>query len=358
MARARLEEHLGTGKGADAITSGLEVTWTSTPTQWSNGFFDNLFGHEWELSKSPAGAHQWVAKDAEADRARRRDGGPTAPPDDAHHRPGLRIDPEYEQISRRFHEDPDEFRLAFAKAWYKLLHRDMGPVSRYLGPQVAEPQLWQDPVPAHDDDAGLRRRRRRPQGQVLDFRAVRRPAGRVPRGPRRPASATPTSVAAPTAPASASRPRRTGRPTSRPARRRAHTLEKVRQEFNGAGGAQISLADLIVLAGSAAVEKAAKDAGHDVTVPFTPGAPTPPRSRPTSSRSPCSSRGPTASATTCGPARSCARDPAGRPAYMLGLSAPEMTVLVGGLRALGANAGRLEHGVLTDRSGTLTTTSS
>ena len=139
----------GSGKGADAITSGIEVTWTSTPTQWSNGFFDNLFGHEWELEQSPAGAHQWVAKDAEATIPDAHGGAnrkPTMLTTDL----ALRMDPEYEKISRRFHADLDEFRLAFAKAWYKLLHRDMGPIDRYLGPMVAEPQLWQDPVPAHE----------------------------------------------------------------------------------------------------------------------------------------------------------------------------------------------------------------
>ena len=152
----------GTGKGGDTITSGLEVTWTPTPTQWDNGFFDTLFGHEWELTKSPAGANQWVAKDAEEtvpdahDPSKKR--RPTMLTTDL----ALRLDPEYEKISRRFHENPDEFRLAFAKAWYKLLHRDMGPVARFLGPWVAEPQLWQDPVPAVDhelvDDDGRRRR--------------------------------------------------------------------------------------------------------------------------------------------------------------------------------------------------------
>ena len=344
----------GTGKGADAITSGLEVTWTSTPTQWSNGFFDNLFGHEWELEQSPAGAHQWVAKDAEA----------TIPDPDGtpnKRRPtmlttdlALRMDPEYEKISRRFHEDLDTFRLAFAKAWYKLLHRDMGPVDRYLGPYVAEPQLWQDPVPAHEGPVVS-------EAEVADLKA------------RVVASGLTVDQLVRTAWASAASYRDTDkRGGANGARIRLApqkdwevneptelasvlgTLEQVRSDFNSSGGAQVSLADLIVLAGSAAVEKAARDAGHDVTVPFTPG-----RTDATQEQTDVDSFAvlePRADgfrnylrAGEKLPAETLLVDRAN----LLRLSAPEMTVLVGGLRTLGANVGGSKHGVLTDRPGTL-----
>ena len=167
----------GSGKAEDAITSGLEVTWTATPTQWSNGFFDNLFGNEWELEESPAGAKQWVAKDAEAT-IPDAFGGPNRRPTMLTTDLALRFDPAYEEISRRFHADLDTFRLAFAKAWYKLLHRDMGPVDRYLGPWVPEAQLWQDPVPAASGTARLGRRRRGAQGQDPRVRPHHAAAGR------------------------------------------------------------------------------------------------------------------------------------------------------------------------------------
>ncbi len=249
----------GTGKGKDAITSGLEVTWTPTPTRWGTGFFDNLFAHEWELTKSPAGAQQWVAKDAD-------ETIPDAFDETRKHRPtmlttdlALREDPAYREISKRFHENPDEFALAFAKAWYKLLHRDMGPVTRYLGPWVAEPQLWQDPVPAVDhelvgdaDIAALK-------AKVLDSGL----------------SVSQLVLAAWSSAASfRSTDKRGGANGARirlePQRGWAvnagvdeviGTLEGIQQEFNASGGAQVSLADLIVLAGGAAVEKAAQDAG-------------------------------------------------------------------------------------------------
>ena len=247
----------GTGKGPDTITSGIEVTWTTTPTRWGNGFFDNLFGHEWELTQSPAGANQWVAKDAEE----------TVP--DAHdpsrkHRPtmlttdlALRFDPEYEKVSRRFHENLDEFRLAFAKAWYKLLHRDMGPVSRFLGPWTAEPQLWQDPVPAHDgalvSDAEVADLKAKVLGSGLSVDQLVRTAW---------ASAASFRGTDKRGGANGARIRLAPQKdweVNQPAEL-ATVLEKlgeVRAAFNGAGGAQVSLADLIVLAGSAAVEKAA-----------------------------------------------------------------------------------------------------
>ena len=344
----------GTGKGADAITSGIEVTWTSTPTQWSNGFFDNLFGHEWELEQSPAGAHQWVAKDAEATIPDAHGGAnrkPTMLTTDL----ALRMDPAYEKISRRFHADLDEFRLAFAKAWYKLLHRDMGPIDRYLGPMVAEPQLWQDPVPAHegplvsDSDVTTLKAKLLESGLGVDqlvrtawaaaasFRDTDKRGGangaRIRLAPQKDWEVNEPAELATT----------------------LEKLEQVRTEFNGAGGAQVSLADLIVLAGSAAVEKAAKDAGHEVTVPFTPG-------RTDASQDQTDVESFAVLEPRADGFRNYLR--AGEKlqpetllldkANLLRLSAPEMTVLVGGLRALGANVGGSQNGVLTDRAGSLT----
>jgi catalase-peroxidase len=345
----------GTGVGADAITSGLEVTWTSTPTQWGSGFFDNLFGHEWELTKSPAGASQWVAKDADetfpdpdGTPNRRK---PTMLTTDL----SLRMDPEYERISRRFHANLDEFRLAFAKAWYKLLHRDMGPVSRFLGPYVAEPQLWQDPVPAHEGelisdadvttlkqqvlDSGLSVSQlvRTAWASAASYRGTDKRGGangaRIRLEPQRSWAANDPSELATV----------------------LETLEKVQQEFNGGGGAQVSLADLIVLAGSAAVEKAARDGGHDVTVPFTPG-------RTDASQEQTDVEAFAVLEPRADGFRNYVREGEKLSletllldrAYMLELTAPEMTVLVGGLRALDANQGGTPHGVLTDRPGVLT----
>ncbi len=345
----------GTGKGPDAITSGLEVTWTSTPTRWGNGFFDNLFGHEWELEESPAGAKQWVAKDAEA----------TIPDPDGtpgKRRPtmlttdlALRVDPEYEKISRRFHEDLDVFRLAFAKAWYKLLHRDMGPIDRYLGPWVAEPQLWQDPVPAHEGPVVS-------DAEVADLKARVLDSGLTVDQLVRTAWASAASYRDTDKRGGANGARIRLAPqkdweVNEPAELAGvlDRLEQVRSDFNGAGGAQVSLADLIVLAGSAAIEKAAKDAGHDVTVPFTPG-----RTDATQEQTDVESF------SVLEPRADGFRNylRAGEKlqpetllldrANLLRLSAPEMTVLVGGLRALGANHGGSQHGLLTDRVGTLT----
>lgn len=344
----------GSGKGGDAITSGLEVTWTDKPTQWSNRYFEILFGYEWELSESPAGAKQWVAKDAEAIIPDAHGGAnklPTMLTSDL----ALRFDPEYEKISRRFLENPDQFADAFAKAWYKLLHRDMGPVTRYLGPWVPEPQLWQDPVPPVEgaligdaDVATLK-------AKVLD-------------------SGLSVAELVSTAWASAATFRTTdkrggangARIRLEPQRSWAvnqpeqltkvlETLESIRSEFNGQGGAQVSLADLIVLAGSAAVEKAAKGAGVEVTVPFHAG-----RTDATQEETDVHSF------RVLEPRADGFRNylRAGEKtqpevllvdrAYMLGLGAPEMTVLVGGLRALGNNVDGLQHGVLTDRPGVLT----
>ena len=350
----------GSGKGGDTITSGLEVTWTTTPTQWSNNYFENLFGFEWELTKSPAGAHQWRPTDGA--------GEGTVP--DAHdpskrHAPtmlttdlALRMDPVYEGISRRFLENPEEFADAFARAWFKLTHRDMGPISRYLGPLVpAEPLIWQDPVPpvTHelidaDDVAALK-------ATIVD-------------------SGLPIAALVSTAWASASTFRGTDKrggangarirlapqndwDVNNPAQLALvlQTLDNLRTAFNDeqTGGKQVSLADMIVLAGCAAVEQAVKDAGHDVTVPFTPG-----RTDATEEQTDVESF------AVLEPTSDGFRNyhAAGHPippevmlvekAQMLTLTAPELTVLVGGLRALGATAGQSELGVLTSRPGTLT----
>ncbi|MEV0895329.1 catalase/peroxidase HPI [Actinoplanes sp. NPDC049802] len=340
----------GTGKGADTITSGLEVTWTDQPTQWSNRFFEILFGYEWELTTSPGGAKQWVAKDAEAiipdahDPAKKHK--PTMLTTDL----SLRVDPVYEKISRRFLANPDEFALAFAKAWYKLLHRDMGPVDRFLGPWVPEAQLWQDPVPAvehplvGESDIAALKARILDSGLAVDqlvsaawasaatFRSTDKRGGangaRIRLEPQR------------------------GWEVNQPVIPVIDALEKIQQEFNASGGARISLADLIVLAGSAAVEKAAADAGFPVTVPFRPG-----RTDATQEQTDIESF------KVLEPRADGFRNYL-RPgektqpevllvdrAYMLNLTAPEMTVLVGGLRALAGG----RHGVLTDQPGKLTT---
>jgi len=345
----------GTGKGPDAITSGLEVTWTSTPTRWGNGFFENLFGHEWELTESPAGAKQWVAKDAEEtipdafDESKKR--RPTMLTTDL----ALRFDPEYEQVSRRFLENPDEFALAFAKAWYKLLHRDMGPVSRFLGPWVAEPQQWQDPVPAvdhelvtDDDVASLKTTVLDSGLSVQQLVLTAWSSAASFRGTDKRGGANGARIRL--------EPQR-GWEVNAGAGEVLGVLEGIQQEFNGAqsGGKKISLADLIVLGGAAAIEKAAREAGHDVTVPFTPG-------RTDASQEQTDTESFSVLEPRADGFRNYLR--AGEKlspetllverAYMLELSAPEMTVLVGGLRALGANVGGAAHGVLTDRPGALT----
>ncbi|MDX3803704.1 catalase/peroxidase HPI [Streptomyces sp. AK04-3B] len=347
----------GTGKGGDTITSGLEVTWTSTPTQWSNGFFDNLFGFEWELTESPAGAKQWVAKDGA--------GAGTVP--DAHdaskrHAPtmlttdlSLRFDPIYGPISRRFHENPDQFADAFARAWYKLTHRDLGPKSLYLGPEVpAETLLWQDPLPAAD-------------GEVIGAEDIAALKAKLL------ASGLTVSQLVSTAWASASTFRGSDkRGGANGARIRLEpqrgwevnepdelaqvlrVLEGVQAEFNS-GAKKVSLADLIVLGGAAAVEKAAKDAGHDVQVPFTPG-------RVDASQEQTDAESFAALEPTADGFRNYLGKGNRLPAEyllldranLLNLSAPELTVLVGGLRVLGANHGQASHGVLTDAPGTLT----
>ncbi len=347
----------GSGVGADAVTSGLEGAWTNNPKQWDNGFLDNLYAYDWELTTSPAGAHQWTPKDPEAQG--------TVP--DAHdaterHAPmmlttdlALRFDPVYAPISKRFHEHPDELADAFAKAWYKLLHRDMGPVSRYLGPWVAEPQLWQDPVPAPvgatigaDDIAALKAKVLESGVSVSQLVATAWASAASFRGTDKRGGANGARIRlAPQKDWEANDP--TALASALPA------LEGIQRDFNAAGGAQVSLADLIVLAGSAAIEQAAKAAGHDVTVPFSPG-----RTDATQEQTDVEAF---AVLEPMGDGfRNCVRAGDKLPpeqrlldrANLLTLTAPEMTVLVGGMRALGANTGGSQLGVFTDRPGVLT----
>ncbi|MDW4903825.1 catalase/peroxidase HPI [Streptomyces sp. ADMS] len=350
----------GSGKGGDAITSGLEVTWTSTPTEWSNGFFKNLFEYDYELTTSPAGAQQWVAKDGAGAGTipDAHDASKSKPPMMLTTDLSLRFDPAYAEISRRFYENPDQFADAFARAWFKLTHRDLGPVARYLGPEVpSETLLWQDPLPevTHElvdaaDVSALK-------AQIL-------------------ATGLTVSQLVSTAWASASSFRGSDkRGGANGARIRLQpqagwevnnpdelatvlrTLEGVQQSFNTAqsGGKQVSIADVIVLAGAAGVEKAAKDAGFDIEVPFTPG-----RADATQEQTDVESFAalePTADGfrNYLGkgnrlPAEYLLLDKAN----LLTLSAPELTVLIGGLRVLGANHQGSTHGVLTDTPGLLT----
>ncbi|MFF4569435.1 catalase/peroxidase HPI [Streptomyces sp. NPDC001410] len=345
----------GTGKGGDAITSGLEVTWTATPTQWGNGFFKNLFEYEYELTQSPAGANQWVAKNAEAIIPDAHDASKTHLPTMLTTDLSLKFDPIYEQISRRFYENPEEFADAFARAWYKLTHRDMGPKSLYLGPEVPEETLlWQDPLP-------------QAEGEVIDAADVAALKAKLLD------SGLSVSQLVSTAWASASTFRNSDkRGGANGARIRLQpqagwevnepdqlaqvlrVLEGIQAEFNS-GAKKVSVADLIVLGGVAAVEKAAKDAGHDVEVPFTPG-----RVDATAEHTDAESF------AALEPAADGFRNYVGKgnrlpaeyllldKANLLGLSAPEMTVLVGGLRVLGANHQQTSYGVLTDTPGKLT----
>jgi catalase-peroxidase len=342
--------------GKDAITSGLEVVWTPTPTQWDNTFLETLYGYEWELTKSPAGAWQFTAKDgAGAGTIPDPFGGPGRTPTMLVTDITMRVDAIYGEITRRWLDHPEEMTAAFAKAWYKLLHRDMGPVSRYLGPWVAEPQLWQDPVPAVDHalvtdedvkalkakivDSGLSV----PQlvsaawASAASFRGTDLRGGangaRIRLAPQKDWEVNKTADLDTVLP----------------------VLEKIQSDFNGSasGGKKVSLADLIVLGGSTAIEKAAKDAGHDITVPFAAG-----RTDATQEQTDVESFAllePRADgfrnflrAGEKTPAEHLLVDRA----YMLNLTAPEMTVLIGGLRALGN--GQTKHGVFTDRPGTLT----
>ncbi|MER5824203.1 catalase/peroxidase HPI [Streptomyces mirabilis] len=345
----------GTGKGGDAITSGLEVTWTTTPTQWSNGFFDNLFGYEWELTQSPAGANQWVAKDAEATVPDAHDPSKKRLPTMLTTDLSLRVDPIYEPISRRFHENPAEFADAFARAWYKLTHRDMGPKSLYLGPEVPEETLlWQDPLPeaegeaiGADDVTALKAKILDSGLTVPQLVSTAWASASTFRGSDKRGGANGARIRL--------EPQR-GWEANDPDQLAAvlRTLEGIQREFN-TGAKKVSLADLIVLGGSAAVEKAAKDAGHDVEVPFTPG-----RVDATEQHTDAESF------AALEPNADGFRNYLGKGnrlpaeyllldrANLLTLSAPELTVLVGGLRVLGANHQQSAHGVLTATPGTLT----
>ncbi|MBD8724305.1 catalase/peroxidase HPI [Oxalobacteraceae sp. CFBP 13708] len=352
------QNSFGSGKGPDTITSGLEVTWTSTPTQWGHDYFTYLFGHEWELTKSPAGGHQWVAKDADAtvpdayDAAKRH--RPTMLTSDL----ALRMDPAYEAISRRFLENPDQFADAFARAWFKLTHRDMGPRARYLGPEVpAEVLIWQDPVPAAQgaaiDDADAKALKDKVLASGLGIGELVSTAWASAasfRGSDKRGGANGARIRlAPQKDWAANEPEQLGRVLAQ--------LESIQGEFNGAqtGGKQVSLADLIVLAGNAGVEAAAKAAGHDITVPFTPG-----RTDASQEQTDVESfhaMEPVADAFRnfekalySIPAESLMIDRA----QLLTLTAPEMAVLVGGLRVLGANTGGSADGVLTQQKGALT----
>ena len=350
----------GSGKGDDTYTSGLEVIWTSAPTKWDNGFFDNLFKYEWELTKSPASAHQWRPTDRTADNT-----VPDAHDPSKRHAPmmlttdlSLRFDPIYAPISKRFHENPDQLAEAFAKAWYKLLHRDMGPVSRYLGPLVpSEPQLWQDPVPEVDheligeeDIAALKAKILASGPSISQLVSTAWASAATFRGTDKRGGANGARIRL--------APQKDWEVNS-PAELASvlQTLDEIQQDFNSShsGGKKVSLADLIVLGGCAAVEQAAKNAGHDVTVPFAPG-----RTDALQEQTDVESFAvlePTADgfrnylqAGQKLPAEHLLVDRAN----LLTLTAPEMTVLIGGMRALNANFGQSENGVFTDRPETLT----
>ena len=350
----------GSGKGDDTISSGLEVTWSATPTKWSNNYFDNLFGYEWELTKSPAGAHQWQPK-----------GGagagtiPDAHDPAKHHAPAmlttdlaLRVDPAYEKIARHFHAHPDEFADAFARAWFKLTHRDMGPRVRYLGPEVpAEALIWQDPIPPLDhplvdaqDIAALKTQILASGLSIPELVATAWASASSFRGSDKRGGANGARIRlAPQKNWEANQPVQLARVLE--------TLSGIQKSFNGAatGGKKVSLADLIVLGGSAGIEAAAKAAGHNVMVPFAPG-------RMDASQEQTD----VASFAVLEPAADGFRNYVRKgleasaaellvdKAQLLNLTAPEMTVLIGGLRALNANVGQAQHGVFTQRPGTLT----
>ncbi len=350
----------GTGKGADTITSGLEGAWTSNPVKWDNGYFENLFGYEWQLTKSPAGAYQWTPKDAAA-----RDTVPDAHDPSKRHAPimfttdlALRLDPIYGPISKRFHENPDQFADAFARAWYKLTHRDMGPVSRLLGPLVPPPQLWQDPVPDVDhpligeqDIAQLKAKILASGLSISQLVTTAWASASTFRGSDKRGGANGARIRlAPQKDWEVNQPADLAKVLA--------ALEKIQKDFNRAqsGGKKVSLADVIVLGGCAAVEAAAKKAGHAVQVPFTPG-----RTDASQEMTDVESFAvlePTADGfrnyQRKGDARSAPELLVDR-AHQLKLTAPEMTVLLGGLRVLGANFGQSRLGAFTERPGSLTT---
>ncbi|MGW0173076.1 catalase/peroxidase HPI [Rhodococcus sp. NPDC003322] len=347
----------GTGVGKDAITSGIEVVWTPTPTKWDNTFLETLYGYEWELTKSPAGAWQYVAKDgAGAGTIPDPFGGPGRAPTMLVTDITLRVDPIYGEITRRWLDHPEELAVEFAKAWYKLLHRDMGPVTRYLGPWVPEPQLWQDPVPAVDhpliddkDIADLKGKVLQSGLSVAQLVGTAWAAAASFRGTDKRGGANGARIRlAPQKDWEVNNP--AGLADVLP------VLERIAQDFNGSasGGKKVSLADVIVLAGSAGVEKAAEDAGFDITVPFAPG-------RTDASQDETDVESFAVLEPRADGFRNYARTGEKAPlerllldrAYMLNLTAPEATVLVGGLRGIGVNHGDTKHGVLTDRPGAL-----
>ena len=348
----------GTGKGADTITSGLEVTWTNTPTKWSNNFFENLFNNEWELTKSPGGAHQWVAKGADAT-------VPDAYNPSKKHQPtmlttdlSLRLDPTYEKISRRFMEHPDQLADAFARAWFKLTHRDMGPRARYLGPEVpAEELVWQDPIPAVNhklidaqDLASLKAKILASGLSISELVSTAWASASTFRGSDKRGGANGARIRlAPQKDWEVNQPAQLAKVLK--------TLKDIQSEFNktASGGKKVSLADLIVLGGCAAIEQAAKNAGHEVTVPFTPG-----RMDASQEQTDVESFAvlePIADGFRNylkGKYSVTAEALLVDKAQLLTLTAPEMTVLIGGLRVLGANAGGAKHGVFTKRPDVLT----
>ena len=350
----------GSGKGVHTITSGIEGAWTNNPTKWDMGYFDNLFGYEWELTKSPAGAHQWTPKDASA--------AGTVP--DAHdpsrrHAPmmttadmAMRVDPAYEKISRHFHQNPQEFADAYAKAWYKLTHRDMGPVARYLGPLVPKDQLiWQDPVPSVDhelvteqDIAGLKATLLASGLSISELVSTAWASAATFRGSDKRGGANGARIRlAPQKDWEVNQPAQLAKVLK--------TLEKIQADFNGAkaGNKKVSLADLIVLGGCAAVEAAAKKGGHDVTVPFTPG-------RTDASQEQTDVHSFAVLEPSADGFRNFIKAEHSRPAAellidranLMTLTAPEMAVLIGGMRVLNANVGHAKHGVFTKRPETLT----
>ena len=349
----------GTGLGADAITGGPEVTWSQTPTQWSNHFFDNLFKHEWELTKSPAGAYQWQAKGAEATIPDAHDASKKHAPTMLTTDLALRFDPAYEKISRRFYEHPDQFADAFARAWFKLTHRDMGPIQRYVGPLVPkETLIWQDPIPAVDhpligeqDIAPLKAKILASGLSVPQLVSTAWASASTFRGSDKRGGANGARIRlAPQKDWEINQPTQLATVLQK--------LEAIRSEFNASadGGKKVSLADLIVLGGDAAVEKAAADAGTKVSVPFTPGrADASQEQTDAASFAPLEPRADGFRNYISGKKQFMKPEEAlVDRAQLLTLTAPEMTVLVGGLRVLGANAGGSAHGVFTKRLGTLT----
>jgi catalase-peroxidase len=348
-----------TGNGPHTLTSGLEGAWTNEPVKWDNGYFDNLLNYDWELTESPAGAKQWTPSNPEAQGT-----VPDAHDPSKRHAPmmltsdlALKVDPIYGPISKRFHENPDQFAEAFAKAWYKLLHRDMGPVRRYLGPWIPEPQLWQDPVPdvdheliGDDDIAALKATILASGLSISELVRTAWASAATFRGTDKRGGANGARIRL--------APQRDWE-VNDPAQLASvlQALERIQQDFNGSqsGAKKVSLADLIVLGGCAAVEQAARNAGHDVRVPFTPG-----RTDASQEQTDVESFGvlePVADGfrNYLRPGEKLAPETLlVERANFLTLTAPEMTVLVGGMRALNANAGQTAHGVFTDRPETLT----